>query len=40
MSALQSISIQPDGKTAWFEGGTYDGEVIDYLWNQGYVASM
>ena len=39
MSALQSIKIQPDGKTAWFEGGTYDGQVIDYLWDKGYVAS-
>ena len=39
MSGLQNIEIQPDGKTAWFEGGTYDGQVMAYLWDRGYVAS-
>lgn len=27
MSKLQSIQIQPDGKTAWFQGGTYGQQV-------------
>lgn len=39
MSGLQSIDIQPDGETAWFQGGTYDGQVMEYLWDRGYVAS-
>lgn len=39
LSALTGIDIQPDGQTAWFQGGTYDGQVMDYLWDQGYVAS-
>ncbi|KAI1398668.1 hypothetical protein F4819DRAFT_502163 [Hypoxylon fuscum] len=39
MSGLQSIDIQPDGETAWFQGGTYDGQVMEYLWDRGYVAT-
>lgn len=39
MSELRNIDIQPDGKTAWFQGGTYGGETMDYLWERGYVAS-
>lgn len=39
LSSLGNIEIQPDGETAWFQGGTYDGQVIDYLWDRGYVAS-
>ncbi|KAL8371158.1 hypothetical protein RB595_001146 [Gaeumannomyces hyphopodioides] len=39
MSKLQRITIQPGdpAKTAWFQGGTYDRQVIDYLWDRGYV---
>ncbi|EFX02707.1 FAD-binding domain containing protein [Grosmannia clavigera kw1407] len=36
---LQSISIQPDGASAWFGGGTYDGQVNEYLWDEGYMAT-
>ncbi|ORY71425.1 uncharacterized protein BCR38DRAFT_479917 [Pseudomassariella vexata] len=39
MSGLRNIDIQPDGKTAWFQGGTYDGQVMEYLWDRGYVAT-
>lgn len=39
MKALTKISVQPGGKTAWLQGGTYNGPVIDELWEQGYVAS-
>ncbi|KAI2639150.1 FAD-binding domain-containing protein [Hypomontagnella submonticulosa] len=39
MGALLNIDIQPGSKTAWFQGGTYDGQVIDYLWERGYVAT-
>lgn len=39
MSGLQEIHIQPEGQTAWFQGGTFDGQVMEYLWDQGYVAS-
>jgi len=39
MSGLSSIQIQASGKTAWFQGGAYDGEAIQYLWDRGYVAS-
>ncbi|KAK7931188.1 hypothetical protein PG985_001900 [Apiospora marii] len=39
LGQLLHIEIQPDGKSAWFQGGTYDGQVKDYLWEQGYVAT-
>ncbi|KAJ8133194.1 hypothetical protein O1611_g427 [Lasiodiplodia mahajangana] len=39
MSLLRDIDIQPDKKTAWFQGGAYDGQVIDYLWDRGLVAT-
>ncbi|KAI0104017.1 hypothetical protein GGR51DRAFT_561393 [Nemania sp. FL0031] len=39
MSLLRDIEIQPDKKTAWFQGGAYDGQVIDYLWDRGLVAT-
>lgn len=39
MKAMTRIVVQPDGKTAWMQGGTYNGAVIDELWEQGYVAS-
>ncbi|KAI0382391.1 hypothetical protein F5Y04DRAFT_45577 [Hypomontagnella monticulosa] len=39
MAGLLDITIQPDGKSAWFQGGTYDGQVMEYLWERGYVAT-
>jgi len=39
MGGLRAITIKPGAKTAIFQGGTYDGQVIDYLWDKGYVAS-
>lgn len=39
MKALTRIDVQPDGKTAWMQGGAFNGAVIDELWEQGYVAS-
>ncbi|KAK8080847.1 hypothetical protein PG997_008665 [Apiospora hydei] len=39
MTKLRSISIQPDGKTALFQGGAYDGQANQYLWDNGYVGT-
>lgn len=39
LGQLLNIEIQPDEKTAWFQGGTYDGQVMDYLWEKGFVAT-
>jgi hypothetical protein len=39
LGALLNIEIQPDEKSAWFGGGTYDGQVMEYLWERGFVAS-
>lgn len=39
MGKLNKITIQPSGKSAWFEGGTLVGPVIQYLWDKGYVAT-
>jgi FAD/FMN-containing dehydrogenase len=39
MKALTGITVQEDGKTAWMQGGAYNGAVIDELWEAGYVAS-
>ncbi|KAI0886283.1 uncharacterized protein GGS22DRAFT_179185 [Annulohypoxylon maeteangense] len=39
MSGLQKIDIQPHGKTAWFQGGTWDSQVMEYLWERGYVTT-
>jgi hypothetical protein len=39
IGVLQDIQIQPDQKSAWFQGGTYDGLVMGYLWDKGLVAS-
>ncbi|KAI1468333.1 FAD-binding domain-containing protein [Daldinia caldariorum] len=36
---LRNIDIQPGGESAWFEGGVYDGPVMNYLWDQGYVTT-
>lgn len=40
MGQLRNIEMQPGNQSAWFQGGTYDGQVMDYLWDRGYVASM
>ncbi|PHH80589.1 hypothetical protein CDD80_848 [Ophiocordyceps camponoti-rufipedis] len=39
LSQLKAIKIQPDGKSAWFQGGTYGKLVIDTLWDRGYVTT-
>ncbi|KAI0460033.1 hypothetical protein F5B21DRAFT_523915 [Xylaria acuta] len=39
MGQLLNIKMQPGNKSAWFQGGTYDGQVMDYLWDKGFVAT-
>ncbi|KAH8589816.1 hypothetical protein B0O99DRAFT_664427 [Bisporella sp. PMI_857] len=39
MSNLDKVTIQPDGKSAWLQGGTHAGPVIKYLWDKGYVTT-
>ncbi|TVY40369.1 FAD-linked oxidoreductase [Lachnellula occidentalis] len=39
MGLLRDITIQKGGKTGIFQGGTYDGQVIDYLYDHGYVTT-
>ncbi|KAA8634855.1 hypothetical protein SMACR_09677 [Sordaria macrospora] len=39
LASLRNIEIQPSGKSAWFGGGVYDGQVSRYLWDKGYVAT-
>lgn len=39
MANLMDITIHPSGESAWFGGGTYDGQVSRYLWEQGYVTT-
>ncbi|RYP55563.1 hypothetical protein DL769_010120 [Monosporascus sp. CRB-8-3] len=39
MSTLTAITIQPNGKTAWFQGGVYGRQIIDTLWERGYVTT-
>ncbi|KAK3948167.1 hypothetical protein QBC32DRAFT_408795 [Pseudoneurospora amorphoporcata] len=39
LAKLRNIDIQPSGKSAWFGGGVYDGQVSRYLWDKGYVAT-
>ncbi|GAB1311024.1 FAD-linked oxidoreductase OXR2 [Madurella fahalii] len=39
MARLNSINIQPGGKSAWFGGGTKGGQVTKYLWDRGYVTT-
>lgn len=40
MQLLTGIDINPDGGSARFQGGMFAQEVIDVLWEQGYVASQ
>lgn len=37
MFQLQDITISDDKTSALFQGGVWDGQVIDELWDQGYV---
>lgn len=39
MANLKDITIQSSGKSAWLGGGVYDGQVLNYLWDQGYVTT-
>ncbi|KAL3477599.1 FAD-binding domain-containing protein [Aspergillus californicus] len=39
MSKLRKLSVTAGGKTAWIQGGAVAGEVIDSLWNEGYVTA-
>lgn len=39
MATFRDITIQPDGESAWFGGGVYDGQATAYLWDQGYVTT-
>ncbi|KAI4864936.1 FAD-binding domain-containing protein [Hypoxylon rubiginosum] len=38
MKQLTAITIDPDGKSALFQGGAYVREIMATLWDQGYVA--
>lgn len=40
LGGLRDIEIQPDEASAWFQGGTYDGQVTECLWERGFVASQ
>ncbi|TLS21008.1 uncharacterized protein PpBr36_10744 [Pyricularia pennisetigena] len=37
LTRLRNISIDPSGKTAWVQGGSTGGSVINHLWDHGYV---
>lgn len=37
MKELTAITIDPDGKSALFQGGSYAHDVMATLWDQGYV---
>lgn len=39
MEALKGITIQPDGETAIIQAGVNGAEVIETLWDKGYVTS-
>ncbi|KAJ5952081.1 CAZyme family AA7 [Penicillium vulpinum] len=39
MQLLTQITIRPNGESALFQGGTYDQQVMDTLWDEGYVAT-
>jgi hypothetical protein len=36
---LNSITIQPDGKSAWFQGGVSVSQVTNYLWDRGFITT-
>ncbi|KAK3292854.1 FAD binding domain-containing protein [Chaetomium fimeti] len=37
LSQLTAIEIAEDQESAFFEGGVWDGQVVDALWEQGFV---
>jgi hypothetical protein len=39
LSQINKIRIQPNKKSAWFQGGTWGGNIIKTLWDQGFVTS-
>jgi FAD/FMN-containing dehydrogenase len=39
LSKLDRVTIEPDGKSAWVQGGTRAGPVNAYLWDEGYVTT-
>lgn len=39
MRQLDNIDIQPSNKSAWFGGGTIVGQVIQTLWDKGFVTT-
>ncbi|TLD22417.1 hypothetical protein PspLS_08029 [Pyricularia sp. CBS 133598] len=39
MARLRNITISPDGKSARLQGGTYVGQVVEYLWGHGLVTA-
>jgi hypothetical protein len=39
LASLRGMTIQSDKKSAVFQGGAYGGQVIEALWDQGYVTS-
>ena len=39
IGSLAGVSINPDKMTVLLQGGTYNWEVIDALWKEGYVTS-
>lgn len=39
MGNLRNIAIQPNGRSAWLQGGVYGGQVTRYLWDHGYVTT-
>jgi hypothetical protein len=40
MTSLTEIKYHPNMKSATFQGGTFDHQVMKDLWDKGYVASM
>jgi len=39
INVLDKITISKDKKSALFEGGVWDEQVIGYLWDRGFVTS-
>jgi hypothetical protein len=40
MAQLRNITISNDRESALMQGGVYGAQVIQALWDQGYVTSM
>ncbi|CAG8960403.1 hypothetical protein HYFRA_00008120 [Hymenoscyphus fraxineus] len=39
LSKLTQVTVQPDGKSVWLQGGNRGGPVNAYLWDKGYVVT-